>query len=217
MSIGKIIDGLMHTYNINALELERLTGIPSSTIYRLLKGKNINPTIEILKKLANFFHITVSQLIGEESLNETQIPILSSLDIEAFIINNYSSNENHKFVSVDFPVSPICFATVAEDNMMEPFIMAGSLIIVDPAKHITAKDFIVILKKDQGKPKIRQAIVDGDEIYLKTINPDFSKELELFDKTNYMFCGCVIHYRTNLLDFNATSFKLENKKQVIGA
>lgn len=55
MSISNVLSELLKKYNLNALELERLTGVPSSTIYRLLKDKDGNPTIEVLKKLASFF------------------------------------------------------------------------------------------------------------------------------------------------------------------
>ncbi|STP13916.1 helix-turn-helix domain-containing protein [Legionella bozemanae] len=54
MSIGDVLSELLKKYNLNALELERLTGVPSSTIYRLLKDKGGNPTIDVLKSYLLF-------------------------------------------------------------------------------------------------------------------------------------------------------------------
>src|SRR5690554_4324256 len=116
MSIGNVLSDLLKKYNLNALELERLTGVPSSTTYRLLKDKSSNATIEIVKKLSTFFQITVSQLIGEEHIGCKQIPLIQPLDICSFLKSNHDKRVELNTIPIDFPLSSKCFATLSQDN-----------------------------------------------------------------------------------------------------
>ena len=94
---------LLKKYNLNALELEQLTGVPASTIYRLLKDKSGNPTIDILKKLSSFFQITVSQLIGEDPIGCKQIPLIQPLDIHSFFKSPQNRGIESNTIPIDFP------------------------------------------------------------------------------------------------------------------
>ncbi|KTC83373.1 HTH-type transcriptional regulator [Legionella cherrii] len=201
MSIGDVLSELLKKYNLNALELERLTGVPSSTIYRLLKDKGGNPTIEVLKKLSSFFQITVSQLIGEDPIGCKQIPFIKPADVFSFLDSSKDTNLEMDSVPIDFPLSSKCFATLSQDNMMEPFILVNSIVIIDPERRITNKDFVLLIKSENEKPIIRQIISDGDDFYLKILNSNFPVELKQINLKNYLFVGVIVHYRTNLFDF----------------
>lgn len=205
MSIGDVLSELLKKYNLNALELERLTGVPSSTIYRLLKDKGGNPTIDVLKKLSSFFQVTVSQLIGEDPIGCKQIPFIKPMDIFCFLDSSQDRNLEIDSVPIDFPLSSKCFATLSQDNMMEPFILVNSIVIVDPERKITNKDFVLLIKSKNEKPIIRQIISDGDDFYLKVLNSNFPVELKKIDLKNYFFIGVIVHYRTNLFDFGTPS------------
>ncbi|MCW8419999.1 MULTISPECIES: XRE family transcriptional regulator [Fluoribacter] len=202
MSIGDVLSELLKKYNLSALELERLTGVPSSTIYRLLKDKGGNPTIEVLKKLSSFFQITVSQLIGEEPIGCKQIPLIQPPDIYSFINSPKDRKLDLDSVPIDFPLSSKCFGTLCQDNMMEPFILVNSIVIVDPERNIANKDFVLLIKNKNEKPIIRQIISDGDDFYLKILNSNFPVELKKIDLKNYQFIGVIVHYRTNLFDLH---------------
>lgn len=213
MSIGIVLSELLKKFNLNALELERLTGVPSTTIYRLLKDKGGNPTIEILKRLASFFQITVSQLIGEEPIGCKQIPLVPPSLIASFF--NYSQDEkvNLESIPIDFPVNNRCFATFSQDNMMEPFILINSIVIVDPDRELSNKDFVLVIKSENEAPIIRQFITDGDDTYLKVLNSNFPIDLKKIEKSKYKFIGVIVHYRTNLFDFRKIDLSnLELKK-----
>lgn len=201
MSIGDVLSELLKKYNLSALELERLTGVPSSTIYRLLKDKGGNPTIEILKKLSSFFQITVSQLIGEEPIGCKQIPLIQPSNIYSFINSPKDSKLELDSIPIDFPLSSKCFATLSQDNMMEPFILVNSIVIVDPEREVANKDFVLLIKNKNENPIIRQIISDGDDFYLKILNSNFPFELKKINLKNYLFIGVIVHYRTNLFDF----------------
>lgn len=201
MSMRDVLSELIKKYNLNALELERLTGVPSSTIYRLLKDTNGNPTIEVLKKLSSFFQVTVSQLIGEDPIGCKQIPLVQPSDIHSFLNSPQDTRFELDTIPIDFPLSGKCFATFSQDNMMEPFILVNSIVIVDPEREIANKDFVLLIKNKDEKPIIRQIISDGEDFYLKILNSSFPVDLKILNLKNYQFIGVIVHYRTNLFDF----------------
>lgn len=205
MSIGNVLSELIKKYNLNALELEHMTGVPSSTIYRLLKKKDGNPTIEVLKKLSSFFMITVSQLIGEEPIGCKQIPLVPTNEIVNFFQLNQEKKSELQTIAIDFPVNTKCFATFSQDNMMEPFILINSIVIVDPEREISNKDFVLLIGNNNNTPKIRQLISDGDEFYLNILNSNFPMEFTKLNKNDYSFIGVIVHYRTNLFDINKSA------------
>lgn len=215
MSIAIVLSELIKKFGLNALEIERLTGVPASTIYRLLKSDG-NPTIEVLKKLASFFQITVSQLIGEEPIGCKQIPLIPTLEVSNFF--KFSQDEKTKFdtIPIDFPINQRSFATICQDNTMEPFILKNSIVIIDPDREITNKDFVFLIKKDQEQPRIRQIISDGENFYLKILNSDFPVELTKIIKQDYMFIGVIVHYRTNLFDFKKVDWSVNSLNLVKG-
>lgn len=202
MSIGKVLSELIKKFNLNVLELERMTGVPASTLYRLLKNKDGNPTIEVVKKISSFFQITVSQLIGEEPIGCRHLPLVHTLDVLDFFKLTQDEKYKLKTIPIEFPVSNKCFATFSQDNMMEPFILLNSIIIVDPEREISNKDFVFLIKSKQESPIIRQIIKDGDELYLKALNVNFPVDFVKMHEEDYVFTGVVVHYRTNLFDFN---------------
>ncbi|HAU3858304.1 TPA: LexA family transcriptional regulator, partial [Legionella pneumophila] len=171
MSIAIVLSELIKKFGLNALEIERLTGVPASTIYRLLKSDG-NPTIEVLKKLATFFQITVSQLIGEEPIGCKQIPLVPALEVANFFKLNPEEKSKFDSIPIDFPLNQRSFASICQDNTMEPFILKNSIVIIDPDREITNKDFVFLIKKDNDQPRIRQLISDGENYYLKILNSD---------------------------------------------
>lgn len=212
MSIGKVLSELIKKFGLNALDLDRMTGVPSSTIYRLLKNKDGNPTIEVLRKLSSFFQITVSQLIGEEPIGCKQVPLVPANEVHRFIGLDQSEKLKYQTIPIDFPVSTKCFATYSKDNMMEPFILMNSIVIIDPDREPSNKDFVLFIKKNNEYPKIRQVIKDGEDIYLKILNTNFPMDLDKFNQDDYVFFAVIVHYRTNLFDFNG--IQIVNNTQV---
>lgn len=202
-SLGAVLSALMKKFELSAPELERLTGVPASTTYRLLKDKQGNPTFEVLKKLASFFQITVSQLIGEEPIGNKQIPVIPSKEILSYLKMTNEEKAKYPTIPVDFPLNNKCFATTANDGLMEPFILQGSLIIIDPEREISNKDFVIFIGAHSNEPQIRQIVKDGDELYLKILNDNYEIKITKMDnKQNYRFFAVIIHYRTNLFKFD---------------
>ena len=59
--------------------MSRSTRLDRAHISRLMQGKYASPGLESLEKIANFFKVSIAQLIGEQKINFSK---LSSLDFD---------------------------------------------------------------------------------------------------------------------------------------
>jgi transcriptional regulator with XRE-family HTH domain len=69
-SLSTILTALMAEREIKSAALARKTGVPQPVIYRLMTGGTENPQILTLVPLANFFNVSLEQLIGLAPLHK---------------------------------------------------------------------------------------------------------------------------------------------------
>jgi len=83
-NLAAILSHLMAEKEIRSAELARKTGVGQPVIYRLMNGVTDNPQVLTLKPIADFFDISLDQLLGLKPLTKHK-----SLDNESLpIINN---------------------------------------------------------------------------------------------------------------------------------
>ena len=63
-SLTKILSQLMSSTNTSISQLCRNTGLAHTTIKRMCTEPSCNPTLTSIEKVADFFGITLNQLIG---------------------------------------------------------------------------------------------------------------------------------------------------------
>lgn len=67
-NLSEVLSSLMSEKGLSSSELARQTGVAQPIIYRLTKGDTTNPQIFTLKPIADFFDISLDQLIGAKPL-----------------------------------------------------------------------------------------------------------------------------------------------------
>lgn len=67
-NLSKILSNLLYERRMNPSELAREVGVPSTTVHRLVTGKSTRPYRNSLIPIADYFSMSVEQLIGEEQL-----------------------------------------------------------------------------------------------------------------------------------------------------
>lgn len=227
--IGGIITDLMRIHSIDATELSLKTGVPTSTISRLRSPSDRSPNLSSLMPIADFFDITISQLIGEEEIDYNitnsekdsilssilSIPILNEDTIEGYINNKVVEFES---ISIDIPISENAFAYILSGNAMEPEFPDKTLLIIDPTIEPENLDFILLATKSKKKPIFRQILIEGGERYIKTSNPlfnEFNKLSNQYDK----IIGVMVQSRRSFKNSDAPQnknkyFELQpNKKE----
>lgn len=151
-TLSAILSHLMSEKGIKSAELARKTGVGQPVIYRLMTGATDNPQIHTLKPIADFFGVSLDQLIGLNSLNNqrtlnnillhnvsnklTTIKTIASVlvDIVPLLIEGYkkavSANLIKEEVSADIlPLLPINSA-----NLLKTINQLQEILITDNNK-----------------------------------------------------------------------------------
>jgi len=200
MNVGKILSGLMKEQKLTSAELARLTGIVQPVIYRMAAGETDNPKIGTLIPIANYFGISINQLIGlnEPSQNvfssigekNNKIPLLKWNEISEFP----AIGEEHEYVSIDEKRSGSCFAVKIDGPTMNPAFPDNCIAVFDSS--LTAKhgDYILVSFKEQSKITLKQFLVDGEDLYLKPLNQDL-KTVFINELSTIIIKGILIETR----------------------
>lgn len=204
--LGAALKKLMALHKINMTQLNKSTDVPLTTLNRILSGKNINPTITSLLPLAEFFNITLNQLMGIDPLNldaSSNIPIKKT-DAWIYIplINweqalEWPKNNLDKTafdsISTDIDLSANAFALRIEELNWEGFF-SGSILITDPDIKPEHSDYVVTVKKGQAKASLKQILIDDGCKYLRPLNKEY--QTQVMD-SSYSIVGTVAQIRMN--------------------
>lgn len=63
MNIGKNIQYTLAKKGIKAYKIAKEIGISNGNLYDILSGKNSNPTIKVLKRIADYLGVTIDELL----------------------------------------------------------------------------------------------------------------------------------------------------------
>ncbi len=176
-SLSKQLRHLLQQAHLSESELARLCGIPQQVINRLLNDKNKNPTINTLSAIADYFSITISQLLGEEELpakltlakssnkKMQKVPLLEFKDLP-FDPTHCAK----KTILLDTAPSKTIFALLNSDDSMEPKFSMHSTLVFDtspPPKH---GDYVLVFNKKKKTILFRQLWIQQSIAYIKCLH-----------------------------------------------
>ena len=72
-NLSAVLTHLMSKNGLTSSELARKTGVAQPVIYRLMSGETENPQILTLKPIADYFKLSIEQLLGSAPLNNQKI------------------------------------------------------------------------------------------------------------------------------------------------
>ncbi|MDO8954596.1 MAG: S24 family peptidase [Gammaproteobacteria bacterium] len=189
-SLPAILCSLLQANRINESELSRRTNIPRATINRIASGKSPSPRTDTLKLIAQYFDVTVDQLIGTTPINKesdatTQVNYLPIFEMEKCgeILNSaYDSIDNGKILGA-WTDADSKFATKLSGDSMWPQFQEGTTLILDSRNSQKNRDYVLAYLSEQKQVIFRQLLLDGKFQYLKALNPIFpTVELKQNDK-----------------------------------
>jgi len=210
LELGKVLEHLMEEANITCTELARRTEIPQPTLHRILTGATRSPRGESLRPLANYFSITINQLLGDNPLPKDRIPGTHNLNVTGWqsipIITweqasqwPKAKEELHgtkwdKWTTTELAASSDTYSLIMTGDAMAPRFMEGTILIVNPTLEPKDRDFVVVRLKGQNSVTFKQLLLDGNDKYLKPLNPEF--QTQLLEK-GYKFMGVMIQAKMN--------------------
>jgi SOS-response transcriptional repressor LexA len=196
---------LMAEVRISADELGRRTGLTSGTIKKIRNRYNPNPTLTTLLPLAKYFAVTLDQLVGNEPLPEERtkgtyqvnletlrhIPLLSWDEATTWPSTN---KQLHSTITTEHNYSETAFALIVEEDGWEN-LAKGTALLIDPILKADHRDFVIVLKKGQQTPTLKQAFYDEGQLYLKPVIQGYS--IIKFTQEHRLL-GVVVEYKKHL-------------------
>lgn len=186
--------------NTNPTAVSRATGIAQPTVHRYYSGENKTPKAEYLRKLADYFSVTVDDLLLKDlALNSTTTPnVHRGPDIKGTVpVISWVQAGNWKEVieaDGDIPRVPTTYkvrehtyALRVEGDSMEPTFPRGCLIIVEPGEDPHPGQYVIV-RQNGSEATFKQLIQDGGTYMLKPIN-DRYPIMQM--QAGAVFCGVV--------------------------
>ncbi len=219
--LSKILKKLLFEKEMKPVDLSRKLSIPQPTIHRLITGKSTRPYKSSLQPIADFFSLTVEQLLGEEKLVNNDRSAGSSLahnNIKAIplipwkLLGTFEKTQvlSDKQIAVNYAISDKSFALIMPDSSMEPLFPTQSILIFDPMVTAHDRSYVLVKLHSVEKYVFRQLLIDVGHQYIKSLNPDLSSsKLHLLNKKDEIM-ACLVESRNNYLISSNTNFFEEN-------
>ena len=207
--LSQILKKLLFDKEMKPVDLARELDIPQPTIHRLVTGKSTRPYKSSLKPIADYFSLSIEQLVGEEPLDgssaETKkllkpsgiqtIPLIEWEDIQN--LDQLNADQIKKEVAVTNNLSEHSFALIMMDTSMAPAFQRDSILIFDPSINHKDRSFVLVKLKDSHSYVFRQLLIDLDHKYLKPLNPDLSSfQMRLLNNEDEII-ACLVESRFN--------------------
>ena len=150
--IGAVIVQLMEALNIDESTLAEACQISLASLSRIKNNPESNPTVSTLRPIADFFNITLDQLLGYSPLSSNissikKIPVISKSDIFSWLDNKIIANPIEQWIVCDIAVSDFVFATDYKIDSIETSnspVLQNCLVIVDPKREYKHDDLVLI-------------------------------------------------------------------------
>ncbi len=179
--------------------LARSLGIPTNKITRILNGDVTDPKASTLVQIANYFDISIEQLLGIESMTHQGVlepqETTRPLPVYEFTRPTQMTNEWYRWSSNE--IDGDYFALVIDTDLYEPTFPQNSLLIVNPDLMPDDRSYIVVKRNDSPEHcSIKKYVVEGNQSYLYPINPKLP--VELFDRNLYTVAGVILEVHQKL-------------------
>lgn len=212
LKLSSILRKLLFDRAMKPIDLAREVNLPPPTIHRLVTGKSTRPYPSSLKPIADFFSISVDELLGEITPADSSLTteVLSENKISPIPICKWSMKDDHhleaggKNIICAETINKNCFALLMRDTSMEPLFPRGSILIFDPDKKPQDRSYILVKLSETNVIVFRQLLMDVEHQYLKPLNPDLSAFKMRLLAANDAILGSLIesrhNFQANLLD-----------------
>lgn len=184
MSIGTRIRSLRKSNKLTLEELaNQLNSRNSSSGFtkgRLSKWENDReePKLSSLNQVAQFFNVDIDYFFNESQpsnasslpRNIARIPVIGAIACGDPI----DADENIvDYINVPEPIPTDAFALVCEGSSMEPSIIDGDKVVIEPTPDVEDGQVAAVLVDDQTKATLKRIKHIGNSIWLMPDNRDY--------------------------------------------
>lgn len=179
MLLSDNINRLMADANISNGELaEYIGGVSNETVRRWRNGSNI-PPIDKALKIAEYFHISLDELMGKPVLTERmiQIPLVGAVNAGFFSIENEEEWKN-RFCSVSMRLlqgrnQKECVALEVVGESMAPLLLPGDVLIVHKQETAYNGNIVIAYDSTENGYTVKRFYRQSDTVILDPVNKDY--------------------------------------------
>jgi phage repressor protein C with HTH and peptisase S24 domain len=156
------INYLMQQKGVAAVaDLAKLIHVPQPTFHRLMSGENQDPKYTLLKRVADYFKITVSDLVEKDLRTAAANNVIGHPEVVAFtripVMGSAQLGSEGHWVPLDngdgfvnWPsADPEAFALRCTGDSMKPRIKEGEYVVVEPNHGYLPGDEVLLVTKDE--------------------------------------------------------------------
>lgn len=184
-SFGNIVKKLMEMQGLKIADLSRQIGMPQTTIARIITGNTDNPMASTLLLLAEYFNVSVDDLLGRKFSNELSdntspskhfsecspdyIPLINWNSVKNWFFNKtkFLSEEKYETIAISTKISSNSCGIITDKTFGKVFTK-GSILIMDSEAAYRDDDFVIV-SINKGYPTIKQVCEDSDKRYLNPV------------------------------------------------
>lgn len=194
LNIRDILQELVSSAGISEAELARKIKIPTATFNKIKTGKITDPRSSTLTTIANYFGLSVDQLLGNAPINHADkvalsyIPIVSINNIMETDTANLNYGNHQEWTSFAPDIKLAAHKMVAmkiNGDAMLPFFDTNTLAIIDCDQKGESKQYVLAYIKSSNEVILRQLLCDGNSRVLKPLN-------SLFNSINLTAEDCIL-------------------------
>ncbi len=202
--IGKVVRQLMAHEKMSEADLCRRVNLPQTTINRLLTGQTTDPRVSTLVALAQFFEISLEQVLGQELLvlnsngyhsKTSTIPVIGWDYLNQFFYKKLDNSGLIDWIKTEKNLNAGSFALKSPVACF-PIFGEGSTLVLN---RLTPNDKIVdgqavLVEPEPGQFCLRKVLQEGSEYFLKRLFSPFDI-VPANNKT--VFHACVVESRND--------------------
>lgn len=201
---------LLFAKNLKPTGLSKLTNVSQPTIQRIVSGTSARPHVSSLQPIAEYFSISVEQLLGEKPisfLEESEkldldvaskvkhIPLLSWSQVDEWLEKHTEVTDYEQYVYIDKTADDHAFALRTKDASMEPLFPTGTLLIFDPKKSYADRGYVLVKLAETNNLIFRQLLLDGADKFIKPLSPDLTNSSMHLLSEKDQICGVLLQAR----------------------
>jgi transcriptional regulator with XRE-family HTH domain len=207
--LRNVLKGLISKADIDTNELSAKTGIPVSTIFRMTSGSTNNPQIANIIPLANFFGVTIGQLIGIEPLDEKndvsanhltsplfKIPILSLNQVHDYkrLFETLNTHTHSSWIYTDQVFSSKSYSLIIDCRQYEHHFPKGSIIFIDTSVKLHDYCFAIFTDTTTKISCIKKVFENQSEFLIRHPNETTLQKR----RENEVFSGVITGIKNSL-------------------
>ena len=201
----------MEVRSLNEAQLARAVEMAQPTMHKLMSGATSDPRISTLVPIADYFGVSIDQLLGlapldakmvistEKSAHSAiKLPVLpwDHLIEHRENLSKLTLSNWNEWITINKPVNKNGYATRVQNNSFPAPFSNNTVISVDPILPVVNGCYVLVKAANTNSISIKKCLFDGSDIWLMSLIEGIQPIL--FNKDNWLILGVILEAYSSL-------------------